>query len=852
MTGDARTFLEALWPLDVAEGEVVSVSAQRPGETVETAPASSLDELLRYVENGNRAGAHVWLNVASRKPGTSSRGGLSDCVTVPALWADLDVAAPGHTDVHKGATFDTWADVLTFVDSFPLPPTFLVRTGWGGSAWWVLDEPVSAEVAGPLIDALKATVLRRSDGRADASVYEVARMMRLPGTVNVKVAGDPRPVTIERHSPAARYSPDDLADALDLPAPQVAASASAGVASGVGRPGDDYAAQMTTEETVALLKAAGCEEVGRHVAEGRTIVKLARPGKGTRNGPSMTVGWVGEAIVHLFSDGWKDNGVHVVPPGTWTPFALRALLRHHGDYGACARELAALGFGGSEVEPLEALPELDGASVAEDFVRTMAGGALYVGGVGWLLWDTTRYVVDSEGRGVMRHVLRYVRRMVARARIDAHGADTETDEGKQAVAALKRCRGYLERAPRTRLVEDAADELAADANDLDAWPELLNCANGVVDLRTGLLRPHDPALRMTKITAAAYAPGASSPDWAKALDALSPDLCGYLQVALGLSCVGRSQADLVMIAVGSGGNGKGTILGAAVHAIGDYSHTVPAKLFTDQATRETQLLMPLRGARIAMAAETGEDHMLNMERLKALSGGDPITDRFLYSRSFATWDPTHTLWLQTNARPKVRNTDEGTWRRLQLVPFAASYQRGADGRDDLLRDRLRLEAVNRAAVLAWLVEGARRWLTTGTLPACAEVESASAAWRDEEDTIAMALDDLAMEVTGDPGHSIPAGDLYTAYRLKASDNGQRPFSVQSFKREMERYAERLRIARRPTFYVAKRRSSLVWVGLRRLSVIITDELETPRWVPEAPEEGNGRSTDPTTDSEMPW
>src|SRR5690606_14162799 len=112
------------------------------------------------------------------------------------------------------------------------------------------------------------------------------------------------------------------------------------------------------------------------------------------------------------------------------------------------------------------------------------------------------------------------------------------------------------------------------------------------------------------------------------------DVRDFLQVALGLSAIGRAARDVMFVTWGSGGNGKTTTLGAVHRALGDYAVMVPAHLLTAEgAGSRPQELMPLRGARFALAAETGEDHYLNSERVKMLTGGDMITDRYLYSRS---------------------------------------------------------------------------------------------------------------------------------------------------------------------------------------------------------------------------
>jgi hypothetical protein len=193
----ATQFLNLLWPLGVPNGEVLIVSAQRPGQGVNNAAADDLAGVLKLAAHCVQMEANVWLNIATRTPGVKARGGLADCLTLPALWADLDVAENAPPGIHKtAAAFATYADADKFLTRFPPPASAIVRTGYGYSAWWVLDEPQPVAAAGPVIGALKLTMERLSQGRADTSVYEPARMMRLPGTWNMKRPENPQPVTL--------------------------------------------------------------------------------------------------------------------------------------------------------------------------------------------------------------------------------------------------------------------------------------------------------------------------------------------------------------------------------------------------------------------------------------------------------------------------------------------------------------------------------------------------------------------------------------------------------------------------------------------------------------------------------
>jgi P4 family phage/plasmid primase-like protien len=807
---DARTFLDALWPLGIPEGSHLVITTQIPGERVCN---YKVEDTYRGTVHQDR---HVWVNVAARRLGTEARGRTEDLTWIPALWADLDVEEGAPEGVHRtGSCFETRAAAMDFLMGFPVKPSMIVSTGYGYSAWWILGEPETAAAAEPILAALKATVMRLSEGRTDPAVYDTARMMRLPGTMNVKVPEAPQPCEIVSTWPA-RYSLADLAEILDLPpAPPTHEHAPAThTPAGVGRPGDDYDEQATTEQMVALLVEHGCVETHRYWKgeagsdsdHGRLVVQLARPGKDPRSGHSMTVGYIGPAVTHMFSSGWEE-----LPPDTYRPYRLYGYLEHGGDMLAAIRALAAAGYG-RQLVTLDKLPDLNGLAIAEDFAAWAGDGILWVEGLEWHIWDGARYVNNSAG--VRRLLTTYVKALKATALDDLNKAADDAEK-KAALAKVKKAETWMERTPRMRVLEDVADIISIPPSELDTDPELLNVSNGIVNLRTGELIPHDPQYLMTKMAEAEYDPQATSADWEKTLGAVTDDVRDWLQVAIGMSATGYVSADQIYVAHGPGGDGKTTLLGAVADVLGNYGHRPQSDLFTHEGHGKTMLLMPLRGARFVLAAETGADHFLNMERLKALSGGDAITDRKLYGQ-YITWKPSHALWLMTNHRPRVRSTDEGTWRRLLLIPFphGATFRANPDIG---LRDRLARQAENRAAVLTWIVKGATRWFTADCkLPACMDIELLSRQWRDEEDVIGSFVTDR-YEVTGESQDAIRASDLYEDYRLYCEANGIRPLSAKNLKGDMDRLAEKLSADGMPGIAHGRDKHGAYWRGLRKLA-----------------------------------
>ena len=157
------------------------------------------------------------------------RGGAADSAGMLAVFADLDVAGPGHQCTDRlPPTLD---DARTILGDLPAP-SLLVETAGGLHAWWLLDEPcvfdpdnldVDREVAGEILGEWVATVDRHADRlgyRVDRGVGELARVLRLAGTANHKT-GAARPVRLVQQGP--RYRLVELLGHLDpLPAPSPA------------------------------------------------------------------------------------------------------------------------------------------------------------------------------------------------------------------------------------------------------------------------------------------------------------------------------------------------------------------------------------------------------------------------------------------------------------------------------------------------------------------------------------------------------------------------------------------------------------------------------------------------------
>lgn len=302
-------------------------------------------------------------------------------------------------------------------------------------------------------------------------------------------------------------------------------------------------------------------------------------------------------------------------------------------------------------------------------------------------------------------------------------------------------------------------------SDFDAHPSLLNTASGVVNLETGILAPHDPSLLFTKVTAVEYKAGATHPLWTKALTAVPVDVLPWLQQRLGQSLYGKiAPKGLLIVFRGGGSNGKTTLLNGCSRALGDYSVLIPDKVLLGNANDHSTELTVLKGARFAMIEETAQARKLDVTRLKKLVETPTITARRMRQDSM-TWDATHTIFLSSNFRPVVTETDHGTWRRLALVEFPFTFV------ESDFRERTQATDVLEA-VLAWLIEGAVG-ISTSPLDIPSKVVSDTESWREETDLV-MGFINTHIEFDSDSAALV--SDLHEAFNAHVTAGSHAPWS----------------------------------------------------------------------------
>lgn len=330
----------------------------------------------------------------------------------------------------------------------------------------------------------------------------------------------------------------------------------------------------------------------------------------------------------------------------------------------------------------------------------------------------------------------------------------------------------------TSALQASKPMLLRNIRDFDTHEFLLNTPAATYDLRLGMAGAHDHCAedRITKMTA--VAPSTDNMDlWLKAVDNFfcgDQELVEYVQQTVGLAAIGKVYQEALIIAYGEGSNGKSTFWNAIARVLGSYSGAMSADALTVGCKRNVKPEMAeLKGKRLVIAAELEEGMRLNTSIVKQLCSTDEVSAEKKYKDPFK-FVPTHTLVLYTNHLPKVGANDDGTWRRLIVIPFNAKIR----GKSDIKNYADYLVENAGGAILSWIIEGAKKVIENGfKLNVPQVVVDAVNRYRDNNDWLSIFVEDCC-EV--DPTYRQKSGEFYQEYRAYCMRNGEYARSTTDF------------------------------------------------------------------------
>jgi putative DNA primase/helicase len=313
--------------------------------------------------------------------------------------------------------------------------------------------------------------------------------------------------------------------------------------------------------------------------------------------------------------------------------------------------------------------------------------------------------------------------------------------------------------------------------EFDANPELLHCKNGTVDLRTGKLRPHDPADKITLTTGVDYKPKAKSALLNRVFRHAvpDPDVRAYVGRLAGYSAIGSAREDKLIVLFGASRSGKGSLVEAISAALGDFAAIQKPEFFARQTTTQrhghTAALIPLLGRRMLSVFETEHGLKLDVAFVKTLCGNDPMSVRALHQAEFrATLHVTP--WVMTNTRPEFPHDETGIMERLISVPTGPTIP--ASKRNPKFREALRTEQRHLEATLAWVVHNAGVYLCEGLGALPQAIAEANEEYRRAMNPVGEFVKECCI---GGDDESVAGGELRNAYEIWHRETGFKKWMV---------------------------------------------------------------------------
>lgn len=693
-----------------------------------------------------------WHNVYFGVHPTSSKGGQYERSKIPTIAAINCLFAEYDAKDFPGGK----SEALNHVNVLPVLPSVLINSGGGYHAYWLLQETyhLTTEADRKRAQAIQAAWVKYTGG--DPGAKDLARVLRVPGSLNHKY-DPPRPVEFVWASYGLLHDLNEL-EAMSKPqeAPRTAQAGNNG--------------RYSTDAGAYWLKQA---------------VLKAHPGSRNETGLWLATQLRDSRLAQGEAESIMLDYAHQAPASDNPYTEGEALASLRSAYSRPPREPATLpGTNGANPHlhkqiNLSAAPEMDSqpaeipATINEILLRESIDHEGHARCVAALHAGKFCY---SEAWGWMIYNGRYWQR--ENAELQAERAIVETLKARRLLAVENNHEGQFEKlikatAASAQNVNGTKHLLAslatAAVDQFDSDPDLLNCQNGVLNLKTGELTPHNRAQKFTYCVPVDYDPEADYSKWVDFLleaTGYDEELTAFLRPAVGYSLTGHTWEECLFYVFGPARSGKGTFTETLIKMLGNKPLATEADFMTFTADRygDTQNfdLAPLKPCRFVAASESNKHQPLNAAKVKALTGGNYVYCAFKHREHFS-YRPQFKIWLSSNHPINVDTEDEAAWGRVKVIEFPVSRL----GHEDKTLKRDMVKPENLRGVLRWAVDGAREWYQAGNgLEFPESIAKATQRQRSEQDFIQSWIDERI-----DAGGWTQSKIAYADYKDWCDSNG---------------------------------------------------------------------------------
>lgn len=394
----------------------------------------------------------------------------------------------------------------------------------------------------------------------------------------------------------------------------------------------------------------------------------------------------------------------------------------------------------------------------------------------WMIYDGKTWKNDTT---------QFIKKLADLMIIEIKKEAVEISDKELSAAALKNVKRVASSSGKEAMLKEAMhiDNVPTTNADYDNDPFLLNCSNGIVDLRTGEIMNHNKNFMLSKNTNVAVDYDNPPKLWLRFLDDLFSDdaeLYEYIQRIAGYTLTGSIKEQCLFQCCGNGSNGKSVFFNALYEILGTYATNIQIETIlvkpNNGGSGASSDIARLKGVRLVRTNEPSEGARFNEGLVKQITGCDPITARFLYGSEFE-FKPIFKLWIACNNKIEVRGTDKGIWRRMRNIDFNKTFE--GDKADKELESKIKKEL---SQILAWAIKGAVAWYKNG-LKTPKSVQSATEQYRQENNVVEKFIKE---RVIRRKGYREKASDVFMAYKMWAKNGNEWIMSQSKFGIELSK------------------------------------------------------------------
>lgn len=419
----------------------------------------------------------------------------------------------------------------------------------------------------------------------------------------------------------------------------------------------------------------------------------------------------------------------------------------------------------------------------------------------WALWDGTRWARDDRGAILefstdIAHEIEMEGEQLLEESENAINDDEKRNMFRKGLDLVENGQ-KLENLPRQLTMLARAKPMVAfsagsidGSEGFDQEPLLVNCENGIVDLKNLTLLPHDPAKACMRKVKAKFNLEAACDIWERVVSQIMchrEDLIDFIQRVLGYCITGLCPAEMgreFFIFHGEGSNGKNVISNIMMYVLGTgkylgYAGSAKSQLIMERRNDDgpNPVLMKNVGRRVVFVSESKATRVLDEEEIKRLVGDRIISGRDLYEKDQDVLS-TFKIILNCNRKPRIRSNDYALWSRIFLTPFDAKFIDPNDPKSPAVDNKkifakteekeLREELLTQAdGIFTWLCVGAHDYVKNGLRPPSIVLEKTQE-YEEESRTFDQFVKQM---IVYDLGSKVKKADLYAKYSMWCKEEG---------------------------------------------------------------------------------